>query len=368
MTLRILHTADIHLDAPFKFLSEKGAVHRRQIRETFASITRMAAAEHYDLLLIAGDLFDDNHPSRDTQHFVDSELRALPLPVCILPGNHDLLDGNSVYHHLELSPNVHVLKDRPSYIEFSELNLTVAGSPIHGRYDDTHQLDNIVRSESTRWFVAMAHGNMQVPGLLEVGSRPIKPAALAATGADYVALGDWHAFADHSVGSVKAYYSGAPEPTAVSQTNTGAVASITLSDQGIQVEPKRVGRVEARTLELDVTGQSESALIQTIRVQANRQCMLNVKLKGLKSADELLNLADIYEATAGDFYWLKVDDEAALDPQAIDPTDFPEDFVIGQYARLLAERIENAVDERERRIAERALQMGVALLNGQKVL
>lgn len=68
--IRILHTADIHLDAPFHFLKEKGADHRRQIRQTFSRIAKLAADERYDLLLIAGDLFNDNHPARDTQHFV----------------------------------------------------------------------------------------------------------------------------------------------------------------------------------------------------------------------------------------------------------------------------------------------------------
>jgi DNA repair exonuclease SbcCD nuclease subunit len=368
MTIRILHTADVHLDAPFHFLGHMGATHRHNIRETIGRILIMAAEGQYDLLLIAGDLFNDNHPSRDTQHFIASKLRELPLPVCILPGNHDPLERNSVYHKLELPPNVHLLKERPTHLDFPEIDLTVAGNPILSRNDNAPQLQNIARNGSARWFVAIAHGNMQVAGMFENGSRPIDPAAIAATNADYVALGDWHAFADYSQGRVKAYYSGAPEPTTLSQEKTGKVASITLSDQGITVEPIQVGTVDARKFDLSITDLTEHDVVQAIRAQADANCMMSIRLCGVKSAARLLDLESIYEAVSGQFYWLIIDDRAMLSVSQLDPNEYPEDFVIGQYARLLAAHIEQATNERERRVAEQALQLGIALLNGHKVL
>lgn len=366
--IRILHTADVHLDAPFHFLGKKGARHRRRIRETFARITCLAAEERYDLLLIAGDLFNDNHPARDTQHFVLTALGALPCRVCILPGNHDYLDRRSIYHKLTLPPNVHLLAERPTYLTFHDLDLTVAGNPIVSRHDSTPQLRGILRNGATRWFVALAHGNMQVPGPFEATNRPIEPGSIAATDADYVALGDWHTFANYSQGEVNAFYSGAPEPTSISQTRTGTVASVTLAENGVTVECVRVGTVQARAVEMNVTGHSETELVAAIQAQAGADLMLHVTLVGLKSADNLVDLEAIYDATADSFYWLQLTDKALLSLDAIDPNEFPEAFVIGQYVRLLAECIEQTTDERERRVAESALQLGVALLKGHKVL
>lgn len=366
--IRILHTADVHLDAPFHFLGEKGADHRRQIRETFSKITRLAAEDHYDLLLIAGDLFNDNNPGRDTQHFVMSTLAALSLPVCILPGNHDYLDRHSVYHKLALPRNVHLLAERPTYLRLPDLDLTVAGNPIHSRHDDTPQLKEITRRGATRWFVGMAHGNMMVPGPFETTSRPIEPESIAATDADYLALGDWHKFADYSHSGVNAFYSGAPEPTSITQTKTGTVASVALSDQGVTVEPIQVGTVQARTVDLNVTGLTETDVVAAIQAYADPKRMFNVTLCGLKSADNLLDLEQIHESTAVDFYWLNVEDNAHLSLEEIDPSEFPEAFVIGQYVRMMVERIEQTSDDRERRIAEESLQLGVALLKGQEVL
>lgn len=368
MALRILHTADIHLDAPFHFLGEKGADHRRQIRQTFTRIAQLAAVEQYDLLLIAGDLFNDNHPARDTQHFVANTLRNVPCPVCLLPGNHDYLDRRSVYHKLALPPNVRVLTERPTYIHLPDLDLTVAGNPIMSRHDDTPQLKDIRRDGAGRWFVGVAHGNMQIASPIEVTSRPIEPESIAATGADYVALGDWHSFADYSQGGVRAFYAGAPEPTAFNQSKTGMVASIYLSDQGVTVEPVRVGTVEAHVIELDVTGHSEAEVVDAIRALAGTNRLMNLLLSGLKSAGNLLDLETIYDCTAGEFYKLQLRDKAQLNLENIDPAEFPEAFVIGQFVRLAAERLESAHDDRERRVVEQSLQLGVALLKGHKVL
>ena len=365
---RILHTADIHLDAPFHFMGVRGQIHRRQIRETFARIAKLAADDRYDLLLIAGDLFDDGAPSRDTQHFVISTLGKLPLPVCILPGNHDSLDKGSIYHRIELPENVHLLRERPSYLTFPELDLTVAGSPLLSRYDGDSQLKGIFRGPATRWFVAMAHGNMQGFGPFESNSRPIEPASIAATGADYVALGDWHAHADFSQQGVRACYSGAPEPTKMSETNTGRVIAIDLSDRGVVVETKQVGAIEARSLELDVTNCHESDIAARIKAEAGSRRMLTVRLTGMKSAASLLDLEALHQATADHFYCLQLNDDATLGLMGIHSNEYPESFVIGQYVRLMAERVEQAADDRQRRIAEQALQLGVALLQGQKVL
>ena len=64
--LKILHTSDVQLDAPFRFLGETGSRHRQQLRKTFRRIVGLAAEGGFDLLLIAGDLFNDNRPRQVT--------------------------------------------------------------------------------------------------------------------------------------------------------------------------------------------------------------------------------------------------------------------------------------------------------------
>ncbi len=40
--IKLLHTADIHLDCAFRFLGERGQAHRQQIQATFDRIIDLA--------------------------------------------------------------------------------------------------------------------------------------------------------------------------------------------------------------------------------------------------------------------------------------------------------------------------------------
>ena len=102
------------------------------------------------------------------------------------------------------------------------------------------------RPRSTRWQIAVAHGHY-VP----VPDRPIRlrPSwligddELAATGADYVALGHWNRAVKVGNGGVAAYYSGSPEyagtVNVVRLTTDGAVA-VTRAELDIAREPSAV--------------------------------------------------------------------------------------------------------------------------------
>ena len=61
--LRVLHTADVHLDGDSAGRPEVHAAQRR----VFQRIVDQALAEQADLLLIAGDLFDHNRVPDDTE-------------------------------------------------------------------------------------------------------------------------------------------------------------------------------------------------------------------------------------------------------------------------------------------------------------
>ena len=253
--LKILHTADVQLDAPFGFLGSKGAQHRHQLLTTFEKTVQLAATESYDLLLIAGDLFNSNSPSRETVKSVIGHLASLSIPVCILPGDSDCLNDNSIYRRTRFSDNVHILVETPTYHDFPDLDLTIAGRPITNYHDSTPPLRGISRNGGRRWFVAMAHGNLQLAGNAGRSERPIYAQDISACNANYVALGDWHSFADYSQdGSGKAFYSGAPEPIAVTHKGAGNVASISIAEDSVEVTPIRVGSTEARSVKLDVSG------------------------------------------------------------------------------------------------------------------
>ena len=366
--VKLLHTSDIQLGATFDFLGEGGSRHRQQLRDTFTRIMELAVDDGYDVVLIAGDLFDSNQPSHATVEFVRRALGGLKIPVCILPGNHDCFDNRSVYRREKFGANVHVITESPTYLDFPELDLTIAGNPLLGRQDSLRVLRDIKRRAPHRWFVAMAHGSLQIPGVTEDTVRPIHAQDIVETGADYVALGDWHGFADYSRGAVKACYSGAPEPSASTQEGTGSIARVTLRDEGVRVEKVRVGRVTTKSVTIDVMGLAEADIVEQIHTYADPDCILSVHLAGMKAVEDYVDVSNIYATLASEFYGLRIEDSSTPSLATIDPSRYPETHVIGQYVRLLMEQIDRAQDERSRRIATHALQIGVALLQGKEVL
>ncbi len=100
--LKILHTADVHLDCDSYGKTEQRQAHRALYQHCFETIITRAIAAEVDALLIAGDLFDHNRVPDETIAFTQAQLRRLQRPVVILPGNHDCLYTNAVYDRHQL--------------------------------------------------------------------------------------------------------------------------------------------------------------------------------------------------------------------------------------------------------------------------
>lgn len=366
--MKLLHTSDIQLDAPFTFLGAQGQTHRAQLRETFAEIIRLAKDGSYQALLIAGDLFDSNRPSQTTVDFVVTQLQKLSIPVCILPGNHDCYEAGSIYRKMSFPGNVTVFTDVLGVKVFPDLDLAVYGKAVLRGDSKDSPLGELHPLEATRWHVAMAHGNLPVGGL-ENPPRLIRLEEIAACGMDYVALGDWHTYANYSQGEVTAIYSGSPEPTSFDHKGAGFVASVSLDDGGVQAERIRIGKISTDQIELDVSGMNEAEIVEFLSERmGDSHLMLEVILTGVLDIGTVIAPDRLEQTLSPKFYYVRCRDRSHPHLENISTADYPPEHVIGQFVKLMKERIDTATDEDARRRAEQALQVGVALLEGREVL
>ncbi len=99
-SFRFLHAADLHLDSPFRGLSDIPQAIRERIQEsTFKALDQLvetALHEHVDFVVIAGDLYDAEDRSVRAQlriHQAMERLASEGIAVYIAHGNHDPLDG-----------------------------------------------------------------------------------------------------------------------------------------------------------------------------------------------------------------------------------------------------------------------------------
>ncbi|MYJ17449.1 MAG: DNA repair exonuclease, partial [Gemmatimonadetes bacterium] len=112
--VRLLHIADVHLDSPFTGRSE--AMRQRLRRAALEALDRCvttALAEEVDALLIAGDLFDREYLSFETERFLLAQLGRLAeagIEVVYATGNHDPGEGSRA-EHLDWPGNVTVIPD-----------------------------------------------------------------------------------------------------------------------------------------------------------------------------------------------------------------------------------------------------------------
>ena len=168
-----------------------------------------------DVVLLAGDTFDSHRVPQNLIEQAAAVIGAAALPVVILPGNHDPAIATAIYRDGPLAAvkNLHVIGvTHDDAIAFPDLALEVWGRP-HRDYDDMIPFET-VRARQTRWLIAMAHGHYQPKPDRSIGPRPswlIGDDEIAATGADYVALGHWNRAVRVGNGVVPAYYSGSPE-------------------------------------------------------------------------------------------------------------------------------------------------------------
>ena len=207
----LVHSSDLHLGADSSFGASYSSDQLSVLHRVLAAATAVGA----DLVLLVGDTFDHN---RQPAELVDRAARTMgefSAPIVILPGNHDPLTPDSVYHRAELAAasNVCVLGlTVGEAVVFPKLDLEVWGR-AHLDYFDMSPLEK-PRSRSTRWQLAAAHGHYveepDEPGRL-LGSWLIRREELLATGADYVALGHWNRAARVGDEQVNAYYSGSPD-------------------------------------------------------------------------------------------------------------------------------------------------------------
>lgn len=218
----IVHSSDLHLGTDDSFSDKDRLAVLPKVLSTAASLSA-------DIVLLAGDCFDNHRQPTQLLERAARMLSDYANPVVILPGNHDPLTPDSVYRRagLGLLPNVRILGlNVEQAVLFGDFELEIWGR-AHLDYTDMSPLAD-PRPRTTRWQIAAAHGHYvdqeRDPNRL-IGSWLIHPEELAATGADYVALGHWNQATRVGNGKVTAYYSGSPE-------YTGTVNVVRLKENG----------------------------------------------------------------------------------------------------------------------------------------
>lgn len=253
--MRFLHTADWQLGMTRHFLAgDAQPRYSAARRDAVSGLGALAAEVGAEFVVVSGDVFEHNQlPPKVVGQSLEA-MRAIGIPVYLLPGNHDPLDASSVYTSAlftaERPDNVVVLDQ--AGVHQVRPGLEILAAPWRSKVPTTDLvadvLDDLPAAEATR--ILVAHGGVDVldpdrdkPSLIRLAAVDD---ALTRGAVHYVALGDKHSLTRVG-GSGRVWYSGSPEVTNFDdvEADPGHVLIVDIDEadpqRAVSVTPRHLG-------------------------------------------------------------------------------------------------------------------------------
>jgi len=360
---KFLHTADLHLSRPFGFLPPVLAEERRRDQRIAVSrIAELAIEKNVDIVLVAGDLFDNANPDPTDLEVVTKELGRLiesGKKVFAIPGNHDPATSATYWKNIA-SCGVHVFLDTEWQIEeLADLGVRVCGAAFHKSRSNRRAFEGLALPDGLPCLL-LAHASYEsYEGQMD-NYHPFSSTELESTGASYAALGHYHRFNQLDC-KMPAYYAGTPEGISFDSPETGdrfAIIGEIGDDGAITVEQAKINRRVMKSAEIDCTSfESQSSILDAVRPVCEPNALVEVRLIGNPIAEVCTALEEIADRFKESCLYMSIDLtdlSAQTDAQVDDRT------IRGRFYKYMLAQIEEASDAEKKRLLRRALELGIA--------
>lgn len=373
--IRFLHTSDWQLGMTRHFLSEGAQERYSQARfDAIRTMGRIAKEENCKFMLVCGDAFESNQVDRKTVARALEALKEVPVPVFILPGNHDPLNAASVYRSstfVDRKPgHIHVIENA-SPIKVVD-GVELIGAPWMSKRPVTNPIDEALTtpapaSKTTR--ICMGHGvvDQLTPDPESVGVIAVAALdrAIAEGKVHFVALGDRHSLTKVGSGE-RIWYSGTPEATDFLEVKSGSALVIEISAGRVTTKEVQIG--QWRFIERDRVDLNSADDVEALRksmedlenkertvIRLNLVGSLSLSLRGMLE-NHLVVATDVLAACD-----VREDDLLVLP----DDTDFA-DLGFSGFADATVQRLRSKIEEGkdEDIVARDALMLLLRLARG----
>ena len=193
--MKFVHIADIHLDIPFKTISQRadlGSTRRLEQRDALKKVVQFILENQIEYLFISGDLYEQQYVRESTITYLNSLFsQILDTKIYIVPGNHDPYIVNSFYKTYKWENNVKIFTQNVEKVENDDVN--IYGFGFNNFEMRENQLDEIKIEDTSKPNILITHGD-----IIESMYNPMSINKLKEKGFDYVALGHIHKRDDSS--------------------------------------------------------------------------------------------------------------------------------------------------------------------------
>ena len=350
--IKILHSADWHLDSPLLFRNpEQTQFLRKALSQIPQKVAAICREQHCDMMLLSGDLFDGPYTA-DTLQNLRSALEEVAVPVFIAPGNHDFIGPDSPWLAEHWPANVHIFAHPViESISLENLDCCVYGAGFTGM-DCPGLLADFTPMHTERYAVGVLHGD---PTQVSSPYCPITTEQVKRSNLDYLALGHIHKGDSFHAGKTLCAWPGCPMGRGYDEQGEKGVLIVTLDDT-VTTQFVPLNAPGFHDLEIPAT-QSLSDLLPPV----GNDDFYRITFTG---PSEPLDLAGL-EAEFSRFPNLKLRDRTT--PPVDVWSSAGEDTFEGMYFKLLQNALETS-DEDTKRQVRLAAQISRQLLDGQEVV
>lgn len=375
-TIKIVHTADNHLDPTFQKFKSKINERRRDFRINFEKIVKFCLDNKVDVLLLCGDIFDrinPRNPPRSSLMKWFRDLTSSGTKIFMIGGNHDMPRS------VEEAESPLLLFERSGYARFfgsteevetenlkiGDVTLTISGLSFNHNFSASdNPLSNVRIPEEGDFNILMLHYSItgvkqKYPHALE----PIVKASEIPKHVNYVAAGHLHKPEIKVLGNTTIAYPGSTEKLTFDEAEDEKgfylielENNLTPRQTFVKLETRPMKRIflEVNSInEKDIQNYVQSEVLKL----RNENLILRVDLKGRVSfqAFQHYNKVELLRSLEKYFFLLEINDadlmlrEEGNELSYVDKT--PTEF----FYEFIRRKISEEKNEEKKKMLEEAL-------------
>lgn len=372
MSLKLLHTADLHLGMTYNHRNYPEGLRRKLVEaryETLEKLVESANREQCRLLIVAGDLFHRANIARvDIIRTVKIFSRFEGGCVAVLPGNHDFYDPFSVlwkeFRESAFDGMVLLSEAAPYSLHEYAIDAVLYAAPCHRRHSAENSLGWIRALDVKppgKWHIGVAHGSVEgVSPDFDQLYFPMAAAEFAAAGLDHWCLGHTHnRYPDLKEAENSPFlFSGTPEPDGFDCKHGGCAWVTVLEEEGSAVSRSLdTGRFRFREMQRELRGAADLAQLKNELLQYGEHTLVRLRLSGVLPEEEYRSRAHWLSELREKLDYLEEDDTGLS-------VELTPEFVAARFAdRSFPHRLLTRLIEKEDR---EALQLAYRLIGEVK--
>ena len=400
--VRLIHTADLHLDSAFssRFSKEEAEERRRNLLIAWNKLLQYGIERKVQAILISGDLFDSPVVSRSTMEIFLSSIRKNPeISFFYLRGNHDT--KNTFRFRDDLPKNLFLFSKEGKKYRLKE-KLVLLGQEFYGTerrsefpeesygtesllelQEEPEELveEELLSPSSAKdavqsiWNlkeedcnILMLHGALREGGSEVQNEQGISLKQLSRYPIHYLALGHIHKREEGKYGSFHYIYPGCLQGRGFDEEGEKGFYYLEIEEETKEIKaefvPLKEGEFRIIPLflsEEDGTLDAEEKIRESLKKEgAEAKDSVRIILKGEKRAEEERNLRYLEKQLEEEYAYIEIKEETKLKLRK-------EEFIHekglkGEFLRMVCES--ESLSEEEK---EKLMILGIGLLQGEEL-